>query len=108
MGNENQICRVVSHNDKPVYSICIYYKDGNKDVVTYIWELTTRLNKLRDQEIVLHEWAYQFQRDLAFRLNIQVNVVVTQMTNRTKAFRNIFDDCKTMFRENFKELEDNK
>jgi len=101
MGNENQIIRVVSHDDKPIYAISIYTKSGQLQLVEYMWQLTTRINELKGEEILLHEWVRQFQKDLNFRLNIQIEVCITRMTKATKGFHKIFEDCKTMFGENY-------
>jgi hypothetical protein len=107
MGNENQIIRVVSHEGKPIYAISIYTKSGQLQLVEYMWQLTTRINELKGEEILLHEWARQFQKDLNFRLNIQIEVLITRMTKSTKGFHKLFEDCKTMFGENYSDNTNN-
>jgi hypothetical protein len=96
---EHQIIRVVEHDNKPLYAVSIYYQ--HKDIVEYTWQLITKINELKGEEILLHEWARQFQRDLNFRLNIKILVRITQLAPTTKGFIKLFEDCKMMFGENF-------
>ena len=101
MANENQIVRVVSHKEVPIYAISIYTKPGQLQLVQYLWEMTTKINELKGEEILLHQWVRQFQKDLAFRLNVQIDVTVTRMVKSSAGFLRLFQECETMFGENY-------
>ena len=81
MANENQIIRVVNKNGKPFHSIAIYTSYGDRQLVEWLWQLISIISDLKDEDLLLHKRAIQFKNDLAFRLNIQVEVVVD--TNRS-------------------------
>jgi hypothetical protein len=101
MGNENQIARIVTHKGMPLYGISIFTKPGQLQLVQYLWEMTTKINELKGEDILLHQWVRQFQKDLAFRLNIQIEVFVTRMVKSTAGFVRLFEECRTMFGENY-------
>lgn len=102
---ELQIVRVVSHKGSPLYSVSIYYNQENKGVVEFMWELLTKLNELKEEEILLYEWADQFKRDLLFRCNIKIEVLFTKMTRLTKGFAKLFDEAEEIYKDNFKDID---